>query len=114
MRTSVCILLAVVCIGCAANGHIKAGQPSRISVGMTKEQVIKALGKPEYVSADGKSETLNYILERPWWQDRPFVVRLVGGKVESYSVIESTPSRSEVDVKVKADVNQTIKQEPAK
>ena len=55
---------------------------------MTKEQVIKALGKPETIAADGQSETLNYILERPWWQDKPFQVKIVNGKVESYHIVE--------------------------
>ncbi len=75
--------------GCAApGGHIKAGDTSMISVGMTKDQVVDKLGRPENVSADGKSETLSYILERPWWQDKPFHVKIVGGKVVSYEVME--------------------------
>jgi hypothetical protein len=55
---------------------------------MTKDQVIQKLGKPENVSADGQSETLNYILERPWWQDKPFRVKIVNGKVASYDIGE--------------------------
>jgi outer membrane protein assembly factor BamE (lipoprotein component of BamABCDE complex) len=88
IRSISILLLSLFITGCAANGHIRPGDPTRINVGMTKEQVIKALGKPEYVSSDGKNESLSYIMERPWWQDRPFVVKLVDGKVESYSVIE--------------------------
>ena len=79
-------LLILVVAGCRAPGHVKAGEPSRISIGMTKEEVIKQLGQPEHVTADEKGETLNYILERPWWQDRPFRVKLVNGKVVSYDV----------------------------
>ena len=75
--------------GCGTpGGHIKAGDPSLISVGMTKEEVIKKLGKPETVTADGQSETFSYILERPWWQDKPFRVKIVNGKVESYDIVE--------------------------
>jgi hypothetical protein len=76
-------------LGCGTpGGHIKAGDPSKISIGMTKEQVIRLLGNPENVTADSKSETLSYILERPWWQDKPFQVKLVDGKVVSYEVVE--------------------------
>lgn len=82
------LLLSLLIAGCAANGHIRPGDPTKISLGMSKEQVVKALGKPEYVSADGKTESLSYIMERPWWQDRPFVVKMVDGKVESFSVVE--------------------------
>jgi hypothetical protein len=83
------LALSILTFGCAApGGHIKAGDPSVISVGMTKEEVIQKLGKPENVSADGQSETLNYILERPWWQDKPFRVKIVDGKVASYDIVE--------------------------
>ena len=83
------LALAVLTFGCATPaGHIKAGDPSLISIGMTKEQVIQKLGKPENINADGQSETLSYILERPWWQDKPFHIKIVNGKVESYEVVE--------------------------
>jgi len=76
-------------VGCAApGGHIKAGDSSGISIGMTKDQVVQKLGRPENVNADGKSETLTYILERPWWQDKPFQVKIVDGKVASYEIVE--------------------------
>ena len=81
-------LCAVILTGCRAPGHVKAGEPERISVGMPKAEVIKLLGKPEYIAADGQTETLSYILERPWWQDKPFRVKLKDGKVESYEVVE--------------------------
>jgi hypothetical protein len=55
---------------------------------MTKDQVIQKLGKPENVTGDSQSETLSYILERSWWQDEPFCVKIVNGKVESYEIVE--------------------------
>lgn len=92
MKTSIkClpILVATTLIGCVApGGHIKAGDPSLVTVGMAREQVLERLGKPESVSADGKSETFTYILERPWWQDRPFRVRILDGHVTSFEVAE--------------------------
>jgi len=56
---------------------------------MSKLEVMRALGKPETVSADATNETLIYRLERPWWQDRPFKVQLSQGNVTSFGVIES-------------------------
>lgn len=83
------LILALSAFGCASpGGHIKAGDPSLISIGMTKDQVIQKLGKPENVTADSQSETFSYILERPWWQDKLFHVKIVNGKVESYEVVE--------------------------
>ena len=87
--TTLALVVLISCcfiVGCRAPGHVKAGEPNRISVGMTKDEVIKQLGQPEHVTADGQGETLNYILERPWWQDRPFRVKFVNGKVASFDV----------------------------
>ena len=82
--------------GCASpdgvddkEGRLKPGEANKISLGMTKLEVMRALGKPETVSADSSSETLFYRLERPWWQDKPFKVRLTDGKVVSFGVLES-------------------------
>jgi outer membrane protein assembly factor BamE (lipoprotein component of BamABCDE complex) len=89
------LLLTVLC-GCASpdgvhdrEGRIKPGDPSRIALGMTKLEVMRALGRPETISAEGNSETLYYRLERPWWQDKPFKVRLTDGKAVSFGVVES-------------------------
>src|SRR5947199_8185232 len=71
-------------------GRLKAGDASKISLGMTKLEVMRALGKPETISADSTGETLFYRLERPWWQDKPFKVQIVDDKVVSFGVIESS------------------------
>jgi len=55
---------------------------------MTKAEVIKAIGLPETVSADGQAEVLTYTVERPWWVWKPLRVKIVQGKVESYQVVE--------------------------
>ena len=71
-------------------GRLKAGDPNKISLGMTKLEVMRALGKPETISADSNSATLFYRLERPWWQDKPFKVQIVNDKVVSFGAIESS------------------------
>lgn len=55
-----------------------------ISIGMTKEEVIKKLGRSDHATADGQSEVPSHIRERPWRQGKPFQVKLVDGKVASY------------------------------
>ena len=84
MRRLIPLLLLVMSVGCKAPGHLVAGDASKIRVGMTKEELVKVLGKPDNVYADGTNETLIYILERPWWQDIPYQVRIVDNKVASY------------------------------
>ena len=91
----VALLLGSI-LGCASpdgvrdkKGHIKSGDSSKIALGMSKIEVMRALGRPETVSAEGSEETLRYRLERPWWNDRPFEVKLTDGKVVSFQVIEA-------------------------
>lgn len=87
------VILGLI-VGCGGpHGHIKAGASSKVSLGMTKLEVVRILGEPEHVKASGNEEVLSYILERPWWQDRPFHVVIKDGKVTSYKVIESAPSQ---------------------
>jgi outer membrane protein assembly factor BamE (lipoprotein component of BamABCDE complex) len=82
------VLVGFLCACGTPGGHIKAGDPSVVTIGMSKDQVIQKLGRPENATAEGNTEYLNYILERPWWQDKPFRVKIVDGKVVSYEVVE--------------------------
>jgi hypothetical protein len=91
LKVIVLLTLTQLMFGCGSTGglgHIKPGSTDLISIGMTKDEVIHKLGKPESTNADGQSETLSYILERPWWQDKPFHVKIVDGKVTSYELID--------------------------
>ena len=96
-RIWLAVLTLALVSGCASpdgidnkQGRLKAGDPNKISLGMTKLEVMRALGKPETISADSNSATLFYRLERPWWQDKPFKVQIVNDKVVSFGVIESS------------------------
>ena len=84
MRTLVPLLLLCIVVGCKAPGHLVAGDSSKIRIGMTKEELIKAVGRPDHVYNDGTNETLVYILERPWWQDVPYTVKMADNKVTSF------------------------------
>jgi len=97
MKTRLWFTLFILTLvaGCASpngiddkEGRLKAGESTKISLGMTKLEVMRALGKPETISADANSEILYYRLERPWWQDKPFQVKIVNDKVVSFGVLE--------------------------
>lgn len=75
---------AAILSGCKAPGHIDPGVISRVGLGMTRPQVITALGRPESDGAEGNTETMYYVEERPWWQWVRMQVKLVDGKVVSY------------------------------
>jgi hypothetical protein len=89
-------IVTCLAFGCAApngvhdrEGRLRPGEPTKISLGMSKLEVMRALGKPETISADSTTETLFYRLERPWWQDKPFKVQVINDKVVSFGVVES-------------------------
>ena len=85
MKKILAFAVAVVFMaGCAT-----ANKMSAIRIGMTKDDVAKAIGQPNSISAQGNSEYLNYALSetgddafRGW--TKSYYVRLINGKVESY------------------------------
>jgi outer membrane protein assembly factor BamE (lipoprotein component of BamABCDE complex) len=87
MKNFLSALLLAFIVGCASvppAGHIQPGRISQISVGMTKQEVINAIGVPESVAAGKDFETLYYVEERPWWQWVRIAVRLQNGKVTQF------------------------------
>jgi hypothetical protein len=81
------LTLATFLTGCGTPGHVHEGDPARISVGMTKEQVIKKIGQPETFTKEGEAEILSYTLERPWWQTSQYRVKIVNGVVQSSEIV---------------------------
>lgn len=88
---------------------------SQVRLGMTKQEVIAAMGQPVSTSAQGIAEYLNYALsetrgEAEWGRTRPYYIRLVNGRVESYGRTgdfdsTKTPTvRIETDEKIKQDI----------
>lgn len=78
----------IVLAGCQAMIYGTASDFEKISLGMTKEQVIKALGSPVSVSADGDKGEEYLIYKRmkhaisEW--PRTYAVTLRDGKVVKY------------------------------
>lgn len=77
----VLILLGAFFAGCATSDLM-----NRIRIGMTKDQVVNILGKPDSMSGQANVVYLTYYLEAPnrYEQEQPYMVRLVDGKVESF------------------------------
>jgi outer membrane protein assembly factor BamE (lipoprotein component of BamABCDE complex) len=77
-----------------------ASRISKVSVGMTKNDVIKVMGNPASTSAEGNSESLYYALAetdedvRLGWK-RPYYVKLVDGKVSSYGRTNNSDSQTQ-------------------
>ncbi len=88
MKPIISMILALFLFGCASTpGHIRPGKVSQISVGMTKQEVINAIGPPESASAGKDEETLYYVEERPWWNWARIRVHLSNGKVTDFGEV---------------------------
>lgn len=95
--------LVIFLIGCATAHKI-----SSVQIGMTKEEVIKAVGKPASTSAKGNTEYLNYSLSETDDQafygiTVPYYVRLVNGRVDSYGRLGDFDSTQKPTLKIEAD-----------
>jgi len=68
------------------SGCVSADRLNAIRIGMTKDQVIEIMGKPDSMSAQSNVEYLTYYLapNNEEVRDQPYMVRLVDGKVESF------------------------------
>ena len=86
MKKILLVLMAIVLSGCATMRSTNA-----LSLGMTKQEVIKAMGTPDSVKARGGQETLEYILAMETFMGAPvynsrvqYWVILENGKVVQY------------------------------
>jgi hypothetical protein len=86
MKTSAIFLLSVFCLsGCLSS----ASDINAVHLGMTKAEVIAAMGQPASITADQTGEYLNYGLAEGWRVGNaatttPYEIKLVNGKVVSY------------------------------
>ena len=79
-RIIVVILSVAFLIGCAASSK----KMNQLKLGMTKQEVIEAIGEPTSTSANRNTEYLHYRLTADGFYSDSYYVRLLDGKVESY------------------------------
>jgi hypothetical protein len=72
--------------GCQAVAFGTASDLNKVSVGMSRAQVIEAIGTPTTTSASANSETLSYkrMPSTLGWMPKLYDVTLADGKVVSY------------------------------
>lgn len=87
-------IFSILCLACLALGcsttHRGFSQPdlTKVRVGMTRQEVVKAMGRPDSVAVQGNTEYLEYgwdqfmdgVVGSAEW----YYVRLIDGQVESY------------------------------
>jgi len=71
----------LVLAGCAAS----SARLNQISPGMTRDEVVAALGRPHGVAAQGDVEYLSYnFLNKGVGDMKQYAVKVVGGRVQSF------------------------------
>ena len=101
LKTILIPLIAVTLIGCATSQNM-----NKISLGMSKPEVVRALGEPGSTSANQSVEYLIYVFdeEGTGWSTRYFV-KLTDGHVVSYGRVGDFDSTKPFESKHEIDVN---------
>lgn len=99
------IALALLLIGCATSHKMNS-----VSVGMTKRQVMEALGPPVSTSATQGVEYLNYRFSETsdhafYGVTTPYFVRIIDGKVDAYGRLGDFDSTKPRETKSTIDLN---------
>lgn len=106
MNKTLSVILVLFLSACAGTPKM-----NKLSLGMTKQQVIGAMGTPDSTAAQGGAEYLTYKLWKDFWDrspgnySEPYFVRLVDGKVESYGRVGDFDSTKAPETKQTIDVN---------
>ena len=102
MKNFCFIVTLAFLVGCATSGRI-----NRISLGMSKQEVVKTMGPPTSTSATHGVEYLRYLLHEidAFDQGTPYFVRIVDGKVDAYGRVGDFDSTKIPERKLKLDVD---------
>ena len=78
-RVTAIALAALLMVGCAGAGKMNA-----LRLGMTRDQVIGAIGAPDSTSEMGNTQYLKYQLCSDWIFTDRYYVRLTDGSVDAF------------------------------
>jgi len=100
------IIITFLITACAATST----KINNVSLGMSKSDVIKAMGEPTSVSARNNTEYLRYELFESGYAafkqwGTTYFVKLVNGKVSSYGKLGDFDSTKTPETKSKIDLN---------
>jgi hypothetical protein len=77
LKLAVLLLAAVLLAGCAS-------KMNEVRIGMSREQVVEAIGAPNSTSEMGNTAYLNYQLYSDWIFTDRYFVRLTDGRVDAF------------------------------
>jgi len=111
MKNTILHIAVLTAIGLAAcsttNSGFRKPDLSKVAIGMTKNEVISALGRPDDIATDGASEYFEYGYDSPIdgqiGRAETYFVRLMNERVDSYGRKGDfgTTANPAVDINVK-------------
>jgi hypothetical protein len=86
MKSPVLFLLSffLIVTGCAGPGWIKASRMNKLSLGMTKAEVLKILGEPHNSEARPGVDMMWYLEDEGGYRHQPYYVGFKDGKLDTY------------------------------
>jgi len=79
-RMIILLALSILVVGCAGS----AKKINNLNVGMTKAEVIEAMGEPNYTSGARDVEILSYKLTSNSLYSDTYFVRIINGSVDRF------------------------------
>jgi hypothetical protein len=92
MKISKAQIIGLIMLALTSCSTTVGERMNHITVGMTKPEVIRIMGRPESSAADSDIEILHFAQDMGWYRFNYYFVKIVKGKVESYGP-ESKESR---------------------
>lgn len=96
------LLLAIVLLaGCIRVGRISGSDLMNLSLGMSKQEVVGVLGKPQSSSANESFEVYRYMQDHGHWRLSHHELIFVDGKLKLYGLANNPAFKAEVELLVK-------------
>lgn len=101
MKTiSYCLLpfITILLIGCAHPGKISGTDLINLKLGMSKQEVVQILGKPQNVSANDRFETYRYFEDRGGYRFLYHEMIFVEDKLKLFGLADNPDFKAKVEV----------------
>lgn len=101
VRLFVTVIVLFACASCQNPGEIRPPQFARVSLGMTKPELLAAIGQPQSVSANHNYEVLRYYEDHGRWVHVFHEFVFVDGRLKLFGVADSPEFQQRMELIVR-------------
>ena len=95
------LIAIVILAGCAHPGRIRGPELVDLKLGMSKQEVVGILGKPQSASANEKSEIYRYWIDSGHWTQINHDLIFVDGKLKLFGLSDNPDFKARLELIVK-------------